>query len=134
MDFPIGEGMQATWQVGDIGSLKPGEWQIGSVELHKPTWLWGDKPDKTGQIIMFRCQMDEGKTTSILLDNIRVTRDAIRIRKVAAAEPQTEGTVLYRNFELTLENTTEEVRHAGVLRAEDHARPGGGVRAQGADP
>ncbi len=107
-DFPLGEGMQATWQVADKSVIKPGSWQTAIVDLQHPQWLWGDKPNKTAQRIDFRCQMDQGKTTAILIDNVRVERDPVRIRRVEADDPVREGEVLTVRYRVTLANTLDQ--------------------------
>lgn len=108
VDFPLGDGMQATWQLTDPEVTKPGVWHKAVIDLQHPTWLWGEKPDKTSQLIMFRCQMAAGKVTPILLDNLRVERDPFRIQKVERQDPVQEGDVLYSNYEVQLQNATDD--------------------------
>jgi len=48
--------LQCTWQLADAKGHPTREWQTAEVEIHNPTWLWGDKPDEKGQYLSFRYQ------------------------------------------------------------------------------
>ena len=108
IDYPLGDGMQATWQIGDKRSITPGQWQTAVIDLQQPQWLWGDKPNKTIQQIHFRCQFDKDKTSPILIDNIRIEQDALRIEKVEREEPAREGDTLSVIYKITLANAQPE--------------------------
>lgn len=82
VDAPLGDGMQCTWQLAGAESIRPGEWQTAEIEIHNPTWLWGDKPDPTGQYIAFRYEGAANPQPAVLIDNVRVVRDSIRVEGV----------------------------------------------------
>lgn len=107
VDFPLGDGMQATWQLDGPSDLTPGVWHTAVIDLHNPRWLWGDKPDKTSQIIMFRTQMVEGKVTPILLDNIRLERDPVGLRGTERGEIVTNAEKVTVSYAVTLVNQSE---------------------------
>ncbi|MGQ9729848.1 MAG: heparinase II/III domain-containing protein [Candidatus Zipacnadales bacterium] len=117
VDFPMGQGMQCTWQLADAKTIQPGEWQTAEVDLRHPMWLWGDKPDQTGQYIVFRYQGKAGPQPAVLLDNIRVVRDPVHVEGVEQlGVSETEGVVTGR-WEIALRNVT-----ATPVRAELVAR------------
>jgi len=107
-DHPLGDGMQATWLVANAGGIRPGAWQTAVIDLHNPQWLWGDEPNKTLQQICFRCQMQAGKSTAVLIDDIKLERDPVRIEEVELTEPVREGGRLAVGYKVTLANTTEK--------------------------
>lgn len=121
-DFPFADGMQATWQVAGKASITPGEWQTASVDLRNPMWLWGDRPNQTRRAIDFRVQMEEGKTSPLLLADIRLERDPFRIESVERADAQREGDVLYVNYLITLTNAAEQPLRVGLSL--DETSPG----------
>jgi len=91
VDFPLGEGMQCTWQLADRSVIKPGEWQTAEIDLHNPQWLWGDKPDQKGQYVAFRYQGKGDPQPAVLIDNLRVVRDPFRVESVEHLGTQREG-------------------------------------------
>jgi len=107
-DYPLGDGMQATWEIARKGEIKPGEWRTAVLDLQHPKWLWGDRPDKNSQRIDFRCQFDEGKTSPILIDHIRIERDPIRIDRAEPEKPLREGDALTVIYKVTVANRTDE--------------------------
>lgn len=113
-DYPFADGMQATWRVADRAAISPGEWQTASVDLRNPMWLWGERPNHTRRAVDFRVQMDEGRTSVIFLDNIRLERDPLRIESVEADEAVRDGDMLRREFDVTLANTTDRPLAVGL--------------------
>ena len=106
IDFPLGDGMQATWQVNRDTPLTVGQWATASVDLHSPMWLWGERPDETSQVIYFRAQGPQNKPYVILLDNIRMESDPVRLQSVQsapAAAGESEAACVHR---LTVANRT----------------------------
>jgi hypothetical protein len=108
-DHPLGDGMQATWLTADAGAIRPGSWQTVAIDLQNPQWLWGEQPNKTLQQIVFRSQiqMRVGKSAAVLLDNIRLERDPVRIDTVEPGEPVREGGRFGLVYRVTLTNTTD---------------------------
>lgn len=107
VDWPLGDGMQATWQIASKGDVPAGQWRTAAINLGTPQWLWGDKPDEKSQLIMFRAQFTDGKAHPVLIDNIRLERDPLRIQKVERGESVTEGDRLRLGYRITLANTTQ---------------------------
>lgn len=107
-DHPLGDGMQATWLVADAGGIRPGEWQTAAIDLQHPQWLWGDEPNKTLQQIVFRCQVQTGTSTGVLVDNVRLERDPVRIETVEPGESVREAGRFAVAYTVRLANTTEE--------------------------
>lgn len=107
VDWPVGDGMQATWQLAAKGDVPVGEWRSAVVNLHQPQWLWGDKPDQKAQLLMFRAQFSGGRAHRILIDNIRMERDPVRLKSVDRGEAFTEGSGLRITYRVTVANTTD---------------------------
>ncbi|MBM3498215.1 MAG: hypothetical protein FJX74_06045 [Armatimonadetes bacterium] len=136
IDFPLGGGMQCTWQLADGKSLRPGEWQTAEVQIHSPTWLWGDKPDEQGQYLSFRYQGRPDARPAILIDNVRVVRDAFRLETVKPLGTRREGDRTVARYEARIANRQDtpltvqaEVRtaEAGLrVEAPDEATVGAG--------
>ena len=114
VDHPLGDGMQATWLVGNGPDITPGRWQTAVLNLRSPNWLWGDRPDKNSQAIHFRAQFDKGASCPILIDNIRFERDAIRIEALQAADPVREGDALSVLYTATVANRSPEPVTVGI--------------------
>lgn len=105
IDYPLADGWQATWQITDQSLLTPGQWHTVVIKLHEPLWRWGDRPDHNSQVIWFRAQLaHEAKPVTVLVDNVRVRRAAVRLDASPAEEPMIEGDKLSRIFGLTLSN------------------------------
>ena len=100
-DHPVGKGMQATWRLDGGKGLRPGDWREAVVDLSEPMYLWGDEPDTEAQWLCFRAMAE--RPASILLDDVRLVRPALRTRLVEhASSRDAEGRLGYRwHFELT---------------------------------
>ncbi|MBM3473317.1 MAG: alginate lyase family protein [Armatimonadetes bacterium] len=109
IDFPLGDGMQCTWQLAGAKSIRPGEWQTAEVDIHNPTWLWGDKPDQKGQYIAFRYEGKANPQPSVLIDNLRVVRDAFRVEDVTHLGTQREGDLTIARYEVRVANRQDRL-------------------------
>ena len=78
IDHPLGEGLQATYQLKPA-DIPVGEWATARITLHPPMYKWGDTPNTTAQTIIFRLGALSGGERVILLDDIRVGREALAI-------------------------------------------------------
>ena len=107
-DHPLGDGMQATWLVANADGVRPGRWQTAVIDIQNPQWLWGEKPNQTLQQIAFRCQMQAPKSSAVLIDNIRLERDRLRIKTVEPGEAVREGRRLAVTHTVTLANTADD--------------------------
>ena len=105
VDFPLADGMQATWQIKE---LAPGEWQAAEIELHKPMWHWGDTPDEKSQWFNIRVQFEGGKSCPILIDNLRLVRDPVRIESVEQSEPVIDGGLMKIEARVTVANVLDD--------------------------
>jgi len=107
-DYPLGDGMQATWLVGDSSSLMPGKWQTAEVDLRHPQWLWGNEPNNTIQQIAFRCQFRAGVPSAILIDNVRLDRDPVHIDAIEKGETLPDGDSVRVEYAVTVANALEQ--------------------------
>ncbi len=69
--FPFADGMQATWSVAPERPAD-GEWHLGTVDLSSEYLRWGQTPDKTSRVIMFRTQADDGAKLTLDLDQVMI--------------------------------------------------------------
>ena len=110
-DHPIGDGMQATWRLDGGKGLEPGDWQEAVIDLTEPMYRWGDKPDRESQWLCFRAMAD--KPAIILLDDVRLTRPALRTRIVERTAERSGSGRVYR-WAVELTNPTDVPRGVRV--------------------
>jgi hypothetical protein len=118
VDFPLGNGMQCTWQLADAKSIKPAEWQTAEIDIHNPTWLWGDKPDENGQYLSFRYQGKGNPQPAVLIDNVRVVRDAFRVEDVRHLGTKREGERTVARYDVRIANRQDQPASLEVQVAE----------------
>ncbi len=110
-DHPIGDGMQATWRLDGGKGLEPGDWQEAVIDLTEPMYRWGDKPDRESQWLCFRAMADEPAV--ILLDDVRLTRPALRTR-IAERTAERSGSGRVYRWAVELTNPTDVPRGVRV--------------------
>lgn len=83
IDHPLADGYQATWQIKGREALRPRVWHTAVIDLRKPMWRWGHKPNKNSQLVIFRAQLEKGaKPVTVWVDNVRLRGPAVQIRIV----------------------------------------------------
>ncbi|GAH36768.1 unnamed protein product, partial [marine sediment metagenome] len=107
VDHPLADGLQATYQI-PREQVKSDAWQTARIAIHPPQWIWGEQPSETAQTITFRASsVSEGQLT-VLLDDIKVVRDRLRLTAEAAGRVETDGPGFARRFDLTVDNRSDE--------------------------
>lgn len=77
-DYPLADGMQATWQL-EVPRHAAGQWQQASVRLHEPRWLWGDKPSRERRAVDFRMQNNAEHEVEVCIARPRLVRSKVRL-------------------------------------------------------
>lgn len=77
-DYPLADGMQATWQL-EVPGNAAGQWRQAIVPLHAPRWLWGDKPSKERRAIDFRVQNDAEREVEVCIARPRLVRRKVHL-------------------------------------------------------
>ena len=108
VDYPLAEGMQATWQISPNDALPVGKWQHVELDLHHEMFRWGDKPDKTWRVIMFRAQVIGKQPVRVALANLAIRRAALALGIQSEGQPQRDGSRLLMRTVLRLENRTDK--------------------------
>ena len=112
VDHPVGKGMQATWRLAGREELQPGGWREAVIDLSKPMYLWGNRPDETSQWVCFRAMADG--PAAILLDDLRLTRPALRTRILVTRALTTPNGTRRCAWDIELTNPTKAPRRVLV--------------------
>ncbi|MBM4044389.1 MAG: hypothetical protein FJ279_04685, partial [Planctomycetes bacterium] len=86
MHAPLAENKQAVWRFAGPTTPK-GVWHTVAVDVHKPEYVWGDKPDPAARAIGLRGEAGK-EPCVILVDNIRLVK---RVLQLEVAETGTNS-------------------------------------------
>ena len=120
VDYPLADGYEATWQVGDQGSVSQGHWQQAEIVLKRPQWRWGNAPNEAERYVVLRMQHKRDKPVTVLVDNLVLHRAPFSLSMLSVGERQVEGDELHSNAMLSFTNRTDR-RLPVRLRAEPSA-------------
>ncbi|NUQ00704.1 MAG: heparinase II/III family protein, partial [Armatimonadetes bacterium] len=122
---PFAEGWQATWEVAPRREAD-GQWHAVRLDL-STTWLkWGDKPDLTSRLVMFRTEGSAGSQLTLDLDQVRLVprRYTVKLAGVEVAGARVTARVEARNLSreaVNLELRAGERRQPWTVPAEGQA-------------
>ena len=108
VDFPLADGLQATWQISPNDPLPVAKWQHVELDLRHEMFRWGDQPDKTSRVIMFRAVVTGTQPVRIALANLAIRRAALALGVQSEEPPQRTGSQLSQRTILRLENRTDK--------------------------
>jgi hypothetical protein len=77
-DYPLADGMQATWQL-EVPSDAAGQWRQAVVRLHAPRWHWGEAPNKERRAIDFRVQNDVDAALEVRVARLQLLRRKVQM-------------------------------------------------------
>ena len=117
VDHPLADGLQATYQI-PREQVQTDVWQSASIELHPPQWIWGETPSENAQTISFRASSVSDGALTVLLDDIKVARDRLRLGAEPVGPVAADGAGFAREFSLSVENRSDEAMEVR-LRASD---------------
>ena len=119
VDYPIADGYQATTQIERKDALTPGKWHTARIDVLKPTWRWGDKPDKKSQYICFRGQSAKAVKSPVivLVSNIRIGRAPLRFAPKTTTQQTQLGDTLVAASQTRLMNRSARSLSVRLLTA-----------------